>query len=365
MATTLLEGAEAAPGVEQHPGHDSRPEDFMHPWAREMYRRGFSFNGGERTKVFLSGAGRFADVSDVSQADSPLDGRGLIAADFDDDGDVDLFVHNIQRERHHLYRNELDPAPGTAFLTVDLASDRREPIGATVLVQPEGAAVPTAQALQRGSGYASSQPGRLVFGLGTAPSARVQVRWPWGALEDFGEVAAGSRVLLVEGAGEAAPRARAGAFELVAPLPPGLKLAPGAALPPLVFQDGDGVRARIDPAALTADGPVALEIWASYCRPCVEKLPGLARAHAAGARVVALSVDVPTERDKAKALLARAGAEFPAYYLVLDDAANAGFDDVVDLMRLPVPTTLVIGEGGVLQEVRTGREDAGTGPEGD
>ena len=51
--------------------------------------------------------------------------------------------------------------------------------------------------------------------------------------------------------------------------------------------------------------------------------------------------------------------------LVLDDAANVGFDDVVDLMRLPVPTTLVIGEGGVLQEVRTGREDAGAGTEGD
>ena len=360
VATTLLEGAEAAPGVEQHPGHDSRPEDQLHPWAREMYRRGFSFNGGERTKVFLHGAGSFADVSDVTQADSPLDGRGLIAADFDDDGDVDLFVHNIQRERHHLYRNELDPGDAH-FVTIDLVGESAEPIGATVLVRPKGAATPVAQALQRGSGFASSQPGRLLFGLDDAPSAEVSVRWPWGELEDFGEVAAGGRFILRQGSGKAEVRPRTGDFELSAPLPPGLKLALGAQLPALTFQNAAGERMPIDPALVAVDGPVALEIWASYCRPCVEKLPGLVQAHREGERVIALSVDVPSEQDKAHSLLERVGAEFPAYYLVLDDEANAGFDDVVDLMRLPVPTTLVIGEGGILKDVRTGRAESTEG----
>lgn len=357
VATTLLEGEENAPGIEEHPGHE-HPEEQLHPWAAEMYRRGFSFNGGERTKVFLGGGAGFADVSDVSHADSPLDGRSLVAADFDDDGDVDLFVHNIQRERHHLYRNEIDPGAGR-FVHVTLRSDRCEPIGATVRVRAEGAAGPVAQALQRGSGYASSQPGRLVFGVGEAERATVEVLWPGGALESFGAVAAGARVVLEEGAGEARPRERAGRFDLAAPLPPGLKVSRGTRIPPLTFEDRAGKLVVLDPEELTKDGPVALEIWASYCRPCVEKLPELARRHRQGEGIIALSVDLPAERPKARALLEASGAEFESFFLALEeDVDHAAFDQVVDLMRLPVPTTLVLEPGGVLGQVTTGRKGA-------
>ncbi|MFT5733784.1 MAG: hypothetical protein ACJAQ3_002686 [Planctomycetota bacterium] len=328
----------------------------MHPWARGMYRRGFNFNGGERSKVFLGTGKKLLDMSDVSDADSQLDGRGLIAADFDDDGDVDLFVHNIQRERHHLYRNEVNPK-GAGFVSIGLGSDAREPIGATVLVTPAGAAGPTAQVLSRGASYASSQPNSLVFGLGEAREASISVRWPYGKLEDFGVVQGGARVRLVEGSGQAVLRERAKTATLADPLPPGLKLALGARVPVLLFEGSDGQRHRLDPEAITRDGPVTLELWASYCRPCIQKLPKLVERHEAGERIIALSVDVPSERLKARKLLEGANVGFQNYFLVLDDVANeTGFDTMIDLMRLPIPTELILHRGGVLGGVRTGRQ---------
>lgn len=351
VATTLLEGEENAPDVGDHPGHGDDEEEFLHPWAREMYRRGFSFNGGERTKVFLAAGGELVDVSDVSNADSPLDGRALVVADLDDDGDEDLFVHNIQRERHHLFRSEVDPG-ATGFLSVRLEGAEAEPIGATVEVLPEGASGWTGQVLSRGGGYASCQPPQLVFGLGGASAARVRVRWPWGAVEDFGAVPAGTRVVLRQGAGEARVRPRAGAFTLADPLPPGLKMPRGARLPRLTFEDDAGRPVVLDPAELAAEGPVAVEIWASYCRPCVQKLPELSARARGGERIVAVSVDIPGERPRARALLEATGATFPAYFVSMaDEVEEDGFDRLVDLMRLPVPTTLVIGEGGVLVDV--------------
>ncbi|QDV06327.1 ASPIC and UnbV [Planctomycetes bacterium Poly30] len=352
-----MEGAEFAPGIDEHPGHDQAPDRDLHPWAREMYRRGFNFNGGERNKLFLGTGSELVDVSDFSEANSPLDGRGLVAADFDDDGDVDLFVHNIQRERHHLFRNEVNPGAG-GFVSLSLFSEAREPIGATVYVTPEGAGAPTAQVLSRGSGYASCQPNSLVFGLGEAKSARVSVRWPYGAVEDFGVLAGGSRARLMEGSGKAELRPRARCASLADPLPPGLKLALGARVPVLLFEGSDGGRHRLDPEAITKDGPVTIEVWASYCRPCVEKFPELIRRHGEGERIIALSVDMPSERARAERLLLGAGVSFPNFFLVMDDEGNeTGFDTMIDLMRLPIPTELTLHPGGILGGVRTGRAE--------
>lgn len=352
VATTLLDGADKAPDVGEHPGHSEEEDEFLHPWAREMYRRGFSFNGGERTKLFLSAGGSLVDVSDVSNADSPLDGRALLVCDLDDDGDEDLFVHNIQRERHHLYRSDVNPDGG--FLSIQLEAARGEAIGALVRVRPLAEDAPTAaQVMSRGAGYSSCQAPQLVFGLGAAPRARVEVRWPWGELENFGEIPSGARVVLRQGSGEPRPRARVGSFSLADPLPPGLKLSRGERIPPLALVDADGKSVIVDPAELTADGTVTLEIWASYCRPCVKKLPELVERHRGGERIIALSVDIPKERARASRLLANHGADFPSLFVSAEDGpAGEGFDRTFDLMRLPIPTEVVIGPGGVLREVR-------------
>lgn len=349
-----MKGEDAAPDASEHPGHEANLDTGLHPWARAMSERGFNFNGGERTKLFLARSGDdFADVSDVAGADSPLDGRAILATDFDDDGDVDFFVHNIQRERHHLFRNELDPKSG--FVEVRLVGKDREPIGAIVTV--EGPRGPVAQVLSRGGGFASCAAPSLHFGLGAAASARVSVRWPGQReAESFGVVPAGERLVLVEGLGEARRRER-NARTLADPLAPGLKVPLGEALPPLDVLDAEGRPTRIDPAVAGGGGPFELVFWASYCRPCVADLPRHAAENRSGAKhIVPLSVDVPTDHARARALVTEAGAgALSTYFLSMTDEANReGLDLVVDLLRLPVPTILTISADGRLLAVRTG-----------
>src|SRR5262245_48807539 len=74
----------------------------------QIFKEGFSFSGFEKDKVWLNLGDQYLDVADISGADDDGDGRALCVADFDDDGDPDFFVHDIQRERHMLYRNDVD-----------------------------------------------------------------------------------------------------------------------------------------------------------------------------------------------------------------------------------------------------------------
>ncbi len=332
-------------------------DSFTHPWAREMYRQGLSFNGDERSKLFWGrGDGRFIDISDLSGADSPLDGRALLTTDFDDDGDLDLFVHNLQRDRHELFRNELDPAPGGAgFVKVRLfaTTGQYEAIGASVVLR--GARGATAQIHGRGAGFLSCQAPELVFGLGRGDKGELEVSWPGGVTESFGAVEAGSRVLLVEGQGKA--KVFSGKpSRLLDPLPQGVKLLPGETLPKLLVLDRSGKRVELDPKELAGDGRLYLNFWASYCGPCVREIPALSELDdQAGARVVAISVDAEQDRERAQRVLDGRGAAYHSAYLSMDDDDNAGgLDRVVDLMRLSIPTTLVIDGEGRLVEVIQG-----------
>ncbi|MAF66286.1 MAG: hypothetical protein CMJ84_11600 [Planctomycetes bacterium] len=323
----------------------------------QMFQDGRSFSGNERDKLFFNrGDGTFADLSDLSACDSPNDGRAVIAFDADDDGDVDLFVHNIQRERHALYRNEIGERYGSFVkLRLKATSSQHEAIGATVIVHgPHG---PVAQVLSRGAGFASCQVPELVFGLGAAPAAEVEVRWPGGAVEAFGLVAAGSRWVLIEGEGSPRPIA-ARERVLPEPLPRGLKLGLGDRVPPLALLSAEGGVEALDVAEAAGDVPLYLNFWASYCAPCVAELPALQALHESGeARVIAISTDAPADSGRAFALFEARGARFPCFFIGArgdERRGLAGLESVIDLERLPIPTTLVLSPGGVVERILRG-----------
>lgn len=165
-----------------------------------MWKEGWGYAGRERDKVWLRGPDGFLDVSDVSGADSEGDGRALLAADFDDDGDLDLFNHEMQRSRHQLFRNDIgDPAGRFVKVRLEAKSRHWSAVNAQVIATVGGQRC--GQTLAIGNAYVSCQPYELLFGTGGAPEAELEVLWPGGKRESFGRVAAGSRVRLVEGAG--------------------------------------------------------------------------------------------------------------------------------------------------------------------
>ncbi|MDF1838375.1 MAG: ASPIC/UnbV domain-containing protein [Planctomycetota bacterium] len=337
--------------------HDDENETFQHPWVVEMFRRGFSFNGNERSQLFLgAGDGTFQTYSGLSGADSPLDGRGLIAVDFDDDFDLDLFAHNIQRERHNLYRNEVD-SPGRATKVRLLAtSGSYEAIGATVeLIVPSGRRT---QVLTRGAGYASCQAPELIFGFGEATSGELVVSWPFGERESFGQVKPGTRWLLKQGTGR--PEAFAAQTHgLPDPWPAGLRIAVGETVPSFTVEGADGERMVFDASLIEPGGTLHLNLWASYCQPCVQELPLLDALHRRdGNQVLGISLDGAQARSTAMGMLDRARVGYPnAFLLVEDDEAGEQVDAFLDLFRLVLPTTLEIDSKGTLLGVHQGRID--------
>ncbi len=321
----------------------------------QMFAEGRSFSGNERDKLWLNlGDGQWFDVSDLSGCDSPNDGRALVTCDFDGDGDLDLFVHELQRERHALYRNELGTLYGNPIrLRLRATKGQWEAIGATVTVTTEDGT--RSLPLSRGAGFESSQPGELIFGLGPdAEEAQVQVRWPGGAVDEY-TVGAGQSVTLVEG-GESEP------FEVVRcplpdPLPPGLRKHTGDTVPPLAVMNGSDEEVELDPVALADGKPLYLNLWASYCGPCVAEMPLLQKKHVEGeVRVAVLSMDAPADQPKAAAILKKVGATFPAFYLGAKASAGGTahpIEELLDLERLPIPTTLVLdAEGNITDIIR-------------
>ena len=75
---------------------------------RLIFKKGFSFSGYERDALFMNmGGKKFMDVSGISGIDSITDGRAAVFADFDNDGDEDVFLTTIQGPGHLLFRNNV------------------------------------------------------------------------------------------------------------------------------------------------------------------------------------------------------------------------------------------------------------------
>ena len=132
--------------------------------------------------------------------------RGLAAADYDDDGRTDIAITNVN-DVATLLRN-VSAAGNSVTIRVRGRSSNRDAVGAEVWITPivdDGstaagvAGYPQRHPVRIGGSYASHGGLDVVAGLGAAPAAHVTVRWPDGAVDDLGRVAAGARILANEG----------------------------------------------------------------------------------------------------------------------------------------------------------------------
>jgi thiol-disulfide isomerase/thioredoxin len=309
----------------------------------QIFEDGLSFSGFEKDKVWLNAGDQLLDVSDVSGADDDGDGRALCVADFDDDGDPDFFVHNIQRERHMLYRNDVDAGARGVKVQVRATKGPWQAPGAIVRAKAGGRT--TAQVVSVGNGFVSQTSPELLFGCGDAPAAELTVHWPGRAVESFGTVKAGSSCLLVEGSGEPQEAARR-TFRMRDPGVPGLKVAIGAKLGALAVIDGKTRK----PAELALGGrkkPLVVNLWATYCKACVGEMPDLQKLAERGDReVVALGLDSDEDFARADKLLDQSGVKFGRCFMT-----PALVEKLLDPTRLPLPTTLFFDSDGTLVEV--------------
>ena len=146
------------------------------------------------------GGGKFEELMDRGGPAIPEahNSRGCAFGDFDNDGDIDVLIVNLN-EPPSLLRNDVES--GHHWLKVKLigVKSNRSAIGATVIAR-YGERM-QAQAVTSQTSFYSANDSRLHFGLGPETTADLEIRWPNGAIEKVPGVGADQLVILKEGSG--------------------------------------------------------------------------------------------------------------------------------------------------------------------
>ena len=135
-----------------------------------------------RPQLLLNTRGVFSDISDEAGEyfQGHWLGRGVAAADYDDDGDLDLAITHLDR-RLALLRN--DTQTGRRFIGLQLQTESRiPPIGGRVIVTC--GALRQVLPIMAGGSYLSASDTRILVGLAEASGpVQVEVYWPSGRID--------------------------------------------------------------------------------------------------------------------------------------------------------------------------------------
>ena len=152
----------------------------------------------QRNQLFLNGGdGRFEECVEEGGALALFRvSRGVAFGDYDDDGDIDVLVANVN-SAPTLMRNE--GATGHWLrLRLEGRESNRAGIGARVEVH-SGDLVQTDE-VRSGASFLSQSDLRLHFGLGDAEAIeRLVVHWPSGQVDEYADLAVDRDLVLVEG----------------------------------------------------------------------------------------------------------------------------------------------------------------------
>ena len=343
-----------------------------------------SFSGNERHCAFVNTGGTtasFADVSGVTGFDFAEDGRGLATADWDFDGDPDLWITNRTAPRIRFLRNNTDP-PEDSFVAFKLIGDgrtsNRDAIGARLnLHLSDGAAGSTRiETLRGGEGFLSQSSNWIHFALGDATSIeKLVVRWPGAEPQEFSDLQPGRFYLLQQGNPSAtqftppAERRPLAPSEQV-PAPPEsaarIIVPPGLIVPEVPIASPDGGERLFTPPPGQA---TLLNVWASWCAPCLIELREWTEhadsLESAGLHVIALDTDPlgpdPAPTGKAEQTLQQIGFPFASETLTEDGLKVLDQLQISVLDRwtpIPLPTSFLVDQQGEVIAIYKGQVES-------
>jgi hypothetical protein len=166
------------------------------PW--DIIAQGHNLSAFERDRLFLNVGGRdFADVSGLSGADSEGDGRSVVAADFRNDGHLDLLVRQAGGGPLLLFENQF---PRRHYLEVSLRGARSNRLGIGSRLTLEAGGRTQVREVYPINSFHSQGPTRVHFGLGEATKVdRLAVRWPSGAEQELTALVGDRHIVVEEG----------------------------------------------------------------------------------------------------------------------------------------------------------------------
>lgn len=145
------------------------------------------------------GNGKFEEMDSAGPGVSASHAsRGCAFGDFDNDGDLDILITNLN-EPPSLLRNDLGGKFGFLKFKLIGTQSNRSAIGARVTVSYAGKRQ-AQEVLSQSSFYSANDP-RLHFGIGSASAAEAEVRWPSGRTEKVGTLKPNLLVTIKEGSG--------------------------------------------------------------------------------------------------------------------------------------------------------------------
>jgi hypothetical protein len=158
----------------------------------------------QRTQLFMNrGDGTFQEVNAGPAFTRPIVGRGLATADWDNDGDLDLVVTDLEG-RPLLLRNE-GAGETRHWLQVALAGVRSNRMGIGARLTLTGGGRTWVREVTTGGSYLSAGDARAHFGLGTVSRLdRLTIRWPSGITQPIASPPVDRLLTVREAAGRGA-----------------------------------------------------------------------------------------------------------------------------------------------------------------
>ena len=143
-----------------------------------------------------NGDGTFSDVTDAAGVGNTDFGMGVCVADYDNDGDVDIFIVNNNHPAT-LLRNDMGNSHHWLMLRTIGTRSNRDGIGARVELVAGNTRI--VEEVRSGAGYLSGRDTRLHFGLGSHSYAdRLTIRWPSGILQEMKNVPSNQVLVITE-----------------------------------------------------------------------------------------------------------------------------------------------------------------------
>jgi enediyne biosynthesis protein E4 len=170
------------------------------PW--HIIASGHNLSCYERKRAFLNVRGKaFLEVSHLSGADNDGDGRAVVAADFRNNGRLDLVVRQVGGRPLILYENRF---PQKHYLKVSLRGQKsnRQGVGARLTAVVNGQQL--VREMYPHNTYRSQAPNIVHLGLGDADAVeRLTIRWPSGKVQELRDLRGDRHIIVDEGKDEA------------------------------------------------------------------------------------------------------------------------------------------------------------------